>query len=100
MSKSITTKSGVVVELNDNITYDQNKQIIYSYMEENKTPIELATKADKMAIEFAVKSINGKTENIYAEFGKIPLKEATPIRAEIKDLCDPKDTGQVETTKE
>ena len=89
MTKEITTKLGTKFILNDAITYGDHLALKDVYLSD-KDAITLSREADKKGFEFVVVSIDGKTENLYEEFKKLPYPDIAPVLAEIKTTLNPK----------
>lgn len=88
-TKEISTKGGIKFVLKDSITYGDHLELKDVYLGD-KTPVEMSREADKKGIELVVISIDGKTENIYEEFKKLPYSDVTEVQTEIKAVLNPK----------
>lgn len=88
-TKEIISKAGTKFVLKDSITYGDHLDIKEVYLSE-KTPAEMARDADKKGIELVIVSIDGKTENIYEEFKKLPYGDVDEIIVEVKNRLSPK----------
>lgn len=88
-TKEIVSKAGTKFVLKDSITYGDHLDIKEIYLLD-QTPAELARQADKKGIELVLVSIDGKTENLYEEFKKLPYSDVSEIVVEIKNRLSPK----------
>lgn len=85
----IETPAGNKFILNNFITYGQHRELTAVYLSE-KPAGELAAEADKKGMEMVIVSINGKTENIYEEFKKLPFTDVQQVIKTVKETLSPK----------
>lgn len=88
-TKELVTKAGTKFILNDSITYGDHLALKDVYLSD-KDAITLAREADKKGFEMVVVSIDGRTENLYEEFKKLPYQDVSPVLVEIKAVLNPK----------
>lgn len=89
-TKEFITDGGVKFVLNEYITYGQHRELTNIYLSK-KEDTEMSQEADKKSIEMVVFSINEKTENVYAEFLKLPFSDVQGVLKEVKKIVNPKD---------